>query len=233
MEKLVPLGFIYYLQNPTTAEIFYVGSTEVSLKNRLRTHYHHLREILKGKRLWNRRCEYLANLLPNKATIHLLEIVVDGSLDEREKYYIKLFKKLNPKLTNMTSGGKGGWVSEQYTDEQKAVYGHKISSKLKGVKKPKSFAENLSKQRKGLGNPAAKEIKIGWLVADKKYLFKYGFEVNTFCKTVNAYSNVYRNFKIGERNPYGYHWELFSDLSKEIQDIVQSSYESNWYTARQ
>ena len=48
MENKVPVGFIYYLQNPVTGEIFYVGATETSLKNRLRTHYQHLSEALKG-----------------------------------------------------------------------------------------------------------------------------------------------------------------------------------------
>ena len=66
-------GFIYYLQNPITGEIFYVGSTECSLKNRLRTHYQHLREYERGLRKHNKRYEYLLNLRPNKATIHLLE----------------------------------------------------------------------------------------------------------------------------------------------------------------
>ena len=34
MENKLPLGFVYYLQNPITSEIFYVGATEISLKNR-------------------------------------------------------------------------------------------------------------------------------------------------------------------------------------------------------
>ena len=100
------LAFIYYLQNPVTGEIFYVGATKISLTNRLRTHYQHLREFERGLRKSNRRYEYLLKLRPDKATIHLLEIVTDLELlDERECFYIKLMRKAYPNLTNMTDGG--------------------------------------------------------------------------------------------------------------------------------
>ena len=223
----IPLGFIYYLQNPTTGEIFYVGATQISLKNRLRTHYQHLLEMKKGQRKSNKRYEYLLNLQPVKATIHLLEIVTDGNLFEREKFYIKKFKEINPNLTNMTNGGQGQYTTEYYSEEQKIEYGQKISLALKGRKKPKGFSEHLSSIRKGLNNPAAKEIPIGWIVADEKYLFKYGFEINEFISNKHAYGNIFNYFKFKRTGtPYGHKWELFSKLSKEIQDIVQSSYEN-------
>ena len=227
MEIKIPLGFVYYLQNPTTGEIFYVGATETSLKNRLRGHYQHLSESLRGKRKMNRRMEYLNNLKPVKATIHLLEVVTEGNLEEREIFYVRKFREINPKLTNMTDGGPGKCTSLYYTLEEKIKFGHKISQKLKGRKKPEGFAENLSNQRRGLGNPAAKEIPTGWIVADQKYLFKYGFEINEFVNNKYAYGNIYRYFKNNRKGkPYGHKWELFSNLSKEIQDIVHSTYEN-------
>lgn len=227
MENKIPLGFVYYLQNPITSEIFYVGATEISLKNRLRTHYQHLSEALKGKRKMNKRYEYLVNLKGIKATIHLLEIVTDGNLEEREIFYISHFRNINPSLTNMTNGGPGKCTSLYYTEEEKIKYGHKISNSLKGRKKPEGFSENLSKQRKGLGNPATKEISIGWLVADNTYLFKYGFEINEFISNKNAYGNIFNYFKNKRKgSPYGYKWELFSNLNIKIQDIVHSSYEN-------
>ena len=173
----------------------------------------------------NKRYEYLLNLKEIKATIHLLEIVIEGSLEEREMFYIKHFREINSNLTNMTEGGPGKCTSLYYTKEEKIKFGHKISKALKGLKKPEGFAENLSKQRKGLGNPATKEISIGWIVADKKYLFKYGFEINDFLGNKNAYGNIFSYFKNKRKGtPYNYKWEMFSDLDIEIQDIVQSSY---------
>lgn len=227
MENKVPVGFIYYLQNPVTGEIFYVGATETSLKNRLRAHYQHLSEALKGQRKMNRRYEYLSNILPNKAKIGLLEMVIDNNLEEREIFYISKFRELNPNLTNMTNGGAGKCTSLFYTEEEKIKFGHKISKSLKGKKKPKGFAENMSIKRKGLGNPATKEISIGWIVADKKYLFKHGFEINSFLNNKNAYGNIFSFFKNKRKgSPYHLEWEMFSNLDNETQDIVQATYES-------
>ena len=223
-------GFIYYLQNPITGEIFYVGSTECSLKNRLRTHYQHLREYERGLRKHNRRYEYLLNLRPNKATIHLLELVTKkGTLDEREIFHIKHFRKVNPNLTNMTDGGRGQNTSKYYTEEQLELYSKKISIANKGKKKPLGFAENLSATRKGLDNPAAKELD-NWIVyGDNKKalgLFKYGFEINTFLNNKNAYGNVCAYLKRKGNLCYNYKWKYFSECNKRIQDIVQSSYEN-------
>lgn len=223
----IPLGFVYYLQNPTTGEIFYVGATEISLKNRLRGHYQHLSEAMKGLRKMGNRYLYLIDLHPVKATIHLLEVVTSGNLFEREKFYVDKFRHINPNLTNMTDGGRGECTSKYYTEEQRTVLGQKISDALKGKKKPEGFAQHLSDIRKGLNNPATKEISIGWIVADKTYLFKYGFELNDFVGKKHTYGNIYKHFKLNRiGKPYGYQWELFSNLDKEIQDIVQSSYEN-------
>lgn len=226
----IPLGFVYYLQNPITGEIFYVGVTQSSLKNRLKTHYQHLSEALKGKRNMNNRYYYLLELHPVKATIHLLEIITDGNIYEREIFYIKKFRSINPKLTNMTDGGRGKSTSKYYTDEERKILGQKIKSKLSGLKKPDGFSKHLSNIRKGIQNPAAKEISIGWIVADEKYLFKYGFEVNSFIGKKDAYGSVHKHFKKGSKgSPYKHKWELFSNLNKETQDIVQSLYESKEY----
>lgn len=223
-------GFIYYLQNPTTGEIFYVGATEHSIKHRLRTHYQHLKEFEKGQRKSNRRFEYLLNLKPLKATINLLETVSSKeALKEREIFYIKGFREINPNLTNMTDGGKGEHTSKYYTEKEMEEYSMKISKANKGRKKPTGFAENLSLSRKGFGNPATRELK-NWIILKKEdgtyKLFKYGFLINDFLNNKNGYSNVLGYLK-GNRNLcYNLKWYYFNTCSKEIQDIVQSSYEN-------
>ena len=226
MEKIVPLGYIYYLQNPITKEIFYIGATEKPLKERLKNHYKHLKEAIEGKRKMNKRFEYLINLGDNKATIHLLQTVTNDCLNKAEKYHIKHFKTIYPNLTNMTIGGESGNTSSEYTEEELIVYKRKISESLKGVKKPAGFAENLSIQRKGKNNPALKEMSIGWIVCDNN-LFKHTFEIDNFIGKKSASSNVIRNIKKGNKGtPYGLQWELFSLICKERQDIVQKSYEN-------
>lgn len=223
------LGFIYYLQNPITKEIFYIGCTRASLPNRLRTHYQHLREFKRGLRKSNRRYEYLKSIEPHKATIHLLEIVTGTlrDLEKKEIEYISFFRSQNPNLTNMTDGGIGKNTSKYYTEEEMEEFSKKLSKSLKFKKKPEGFSENLSNIRKGLGNPAAKELK-DWIIAEKEgayHLFKYGFQVNDFMSNKNAYGNVYK-FLDSSKRPYGYSWKTFSKLSKEIQDIVQTNGES-------
>lgn len=223
-------GFIYYLQNPITDEIFYVGATETSLINRLRTHYQHLREFERGLRKSNKRYEYLLNLRPQKATIHLLELVfTKQELIKREVFYIQHFRKINKNLTNMTDGGRGQHTSKYYTEQELEDYSAKISKANRGKPKPRGFAENLSATRKGLDNPAAKELD-DWIVygntEEALGLFKYGFEINTFLKNKHAYGNVYRHLKRKGNLCYSYKWKYFSECNKEVQDIVQSSYES-------
>lgn len=230
MREEKTLGFVYYLQNPKTMEIFYVGVTQSSLTNRLRTHYQHLREFERGLRKDNRRYQYLKDLRPFKATIHLLEIVHGPlkKLEEREKVYISFFKKQNPNLTNMTNGGRGGCTNCFYTEQEMENLSLKHSNSLKGKSKPKGFAENLSIKRKGFGNPATKELK-NWIVAKKEedyYLFKYGFQINDFLDNKYAYRNVIRFIDSETNKPYGYFWKNFHNLSKGIQDIVQTTYES-------
>lgn len=229
MEKNLKLkGIIYCLVNPVTEEIFYIGATKTSLMERLQKHYWDLTSYQKGKRGYNKRFEYLENLLPIYASIGLIEEVKLEELDKKEKYWINYYKELNPNLTNTTVGGKGGdTYSLQSKSKQKEI-SYKISKANKGKPKPKGFSENLSKTRQGINNPAAKEISIGWIVCDKKHLFKYGFEINSFMNSKHAYGNIFKALiKKGRAISKSNTFELFSNLSEEIQDIVQQDYESN------
>lgn len=224
------LGFVYYLQNPVSGEIFYVGSTQCSLNNRLRTHYQHLKEFEKGIRGDNKRYRYLQELRPNKATIHLLEIVTDiTKLDEREIFFIKQFRQINSNLTNMTDGGKGKCTSKYYTEKEMEIYSKKISNANKGRKKPEGFAQNLSDTRKGLNNPASKPIKNNGIIGTDDRVnfvwFKYGFEINEYFISKHAYGNIYKFVNTGYR-PYGYEFKYFNEATKRVQDIVQQQYEN-------
>lgn len=223
-------GSIYCLQNPITKEIFYIGATKTKLIERLKKHYWDLDNYKKGKRKKNKRFEYLKNLLPTTVNIGLVELVDIKELDNREKYWIQHYRNLNPNLTNSTVGGKGGDTYSFQSDEKKKEISNKISKSHKGKTKPKGFAENLSVTRQGTNNPNAKEISIGWIVCDKTHLFKYGFEINSFMDNKYAYGNIFKGFKTKSIVTSNFKsFELFSDLKKEIQDIVQLSYESKTY----
>lgn len=152
-KKLVELGFIYALKNPINNEIFYIGATESSPKDRLQAHYYQFNEYLKNKRHKNKKFEYFEKLLPNKAVIELLQIVQNDYLYAIEIDYIKKYKSLGYNLTNQTKGGYGGNTFELQDYVTKTIIAEKISKTNKGVPKPKYFVENLSKIRKGKNNP--------------------------------------------------------------------------------
>ena len=218
------LGKIYYLKNPKTNEIFYVGATIKTLEERLNFHYKHLKEVQKGTRKNNVRFEYLLNLLPLKVDIVLIEEVPISLIEEKERYYITEYRKLY-KLLNIQNGGKGGDYYTLNTEERKKEISLKISNANKNKKKPIGFSENLSITRIGINNPNAKELK-DWIVMDNKILFKYGFEINEYFGNKYAYGNISKRIKKLNQYPYGHYWCLFSSLNKELQDIVRNSYES-------
>ena len=222
------LGNIYCLKNPTTNEIFYVGATIKTLEERLKKHYWDLSSFKNGNREKNKRFEYLIQLEPKIAIIELIEQVPITLLEEKEKEYILKYKKIYPNLTNIAAGGKGGDIYSNHIQERKEEISLKISTALKGKAKPKGFSDNLSESRKGKANPNAKEL-LNWIVADNKYLFKYGFEINNFIGSKYAAGNVTRRLGVPNNNPYNRTWVLFSSLDKELQDIVRNLYENRDY----
>lgn len=185
----------------------------------------------RGDRKTNRRYEYLISLLPEKATIGLLEEVNQDNFQEKEKYYINMFRTINPNLTNMTDGGIGqNTFKYQLLDEQKII-GEKIRSANANRPKPLAFSLNLSENRTGAKNTMAGRSKIGWIVCFKDNIpirmFKYGFEINQFTGSKSGYGNVAKLFTKGATHkPYKHDWKKFSECSKEVQDIVESNYES-------
>jgi hypothetical protein len=106
-DKLVRLGFIYALKNPDTGEIFYVGATESTPKDRLAGHYNHFIEALEGKRKMNKKFEYFKKIYPKTADWEVLKIVENDYLYKIEVEYIEKYSKLW-NLTNQTKGGEGG-----------------------------------------------------------------------------------------------------------------------------
>lgn len=207
---------IYALITLENNEVIYIGQTKNSLEERLKSHYYKLKEVKEGKRNMTKLFNFLNNYLPNKVHIELLkEIDTDTSpfsADFLEKHYISVYRNINHNLLNEADGGIGGYTIKHKTDKEKIIIGDKISNKLKNRKKPKGFAEHLSKIRKGKNNPAAKKFEHKVQAYKNNILIKefdYSFEINEFLKTNNAYSNVQKALiKYPTRRPYGYFWKF-------------------------
>lgn len=94
---------IYSLLDPITNEVMYVGRTKVRLSARMSSHYHCSRHNFTPRDIW------IASLTKNglKPIIKIIEDVDSSIWREREKYWIKYYKEINPKLTNLAEGGEG------------------------------------------------------------------------------------------------------------------------------
>lgn len=206
---------IYALIDPIDNKVIYIGQTTRTIEKRLKEHYWKLNEVKKGERNWTPLFRYLDKLLPRKVKIILIkQIRTDGLFNERnflEKYYIEKYRKENPNLLNETDGGIRGNIYKNKTKEEIKEIGKKISNKLKGKKKPEGFSKHLSEIKSAYNSPIKKVLnpkiaayKNGELIK----IFDYGFEINNFIGSKNAYGNVFKclNKNIGT-SPYGYYWE--------------------------
>ena len=207
-------GFIYYLQNPTTGEIFYVGATEHPLNKRLWRHYQNLKEFERGARRANRRFLYLQNLLPIKATIHLLEnVTTKEQLKNQEVFHINHFRAINPNLTNMTDGGTGQHTSKYYTEAEMEEYSAKLSKANSGRTVPQHIKDQLSETRMGINNPGAKayiDPIVCIIDTQTTRVFLHSFEIDDFIGKVGAASNVSAYLKRGGGLCYKYKWRYLS-----------------------
>ena len=102
--------YIYCLVDPETLEPRYVGKTN-NLAVRYKNHLNKARDKNTHKRNWLMKLKDLG-LKPD------LEILEETSVDEwkeREKYWIRMYRKAGFKLTNCTDGGDGLTVGNQTT----------------------------------------------------------------------------------------------------------------------
>ena len=216
---------IYGLVSPIDGQVVYVGCTNKSIEHKLKQHYWHLNEALRGERQMNKRFVYLNDLLPLKVSIKLL-YKCDESTDiinhnAYERIYIEKYRKINPNLLNETDGGCGNNTHKYKTKEEIENIGIKISKALKGKSKSEEFKEHLSESRKGTGNPGCKKLDntiyaydiYTNTVVEKE--FNYAFEIDDFIGSKHAWSNVKRTLNaINNRkgattkyaSSYGYHW---------------------------
>lgn len=241
--KLVELGFIYALLNPENDEMFYIGASESSPKDRLKGHYYHFKEYLEGKRGKTKKFEYFEKFYPQLVKIKLLEIVQNDYLYQIEQKYIQEYSIKYP-LVNQTIGGEGGDTFTLQETVDKIRISELISKQHTGKTKPEGFGENLSKKRMGSQNPMAGKSDMGWVIifnSDDDYikLCKAPFEITEFLDSelgienhklhAGRVGNISKKMRIAKNKickSSGYIFKSFDICSKEIQDIVCKDYES-------
>lgn len=239
--KLVELGFIYALTDPTTDEIFYIGATEQAPRDRLKGHYAHFQEYLEGKRNKTKKFEYFEKVWPKLVNIKLLEIVQNDYLYKKEIEYIEKYSKLY-NLTNQTLGGDGGDTFSLQEFVNKSRISSLISQKNTGRVMSNEQKQFLSESRIGSNNPMA-GININYnLVAFKDgkplRLCRHPFEITEFLDDMlgkenhkihsGRSGNMGKAYRKGQREirSSGFVFKRLEDLSPEIQDIVLREYEN-------
>lgn len=99
---MAELHLIYGLVDPRTREIRYVGQSSTGMKRPLQEHLAH---CLKWERM-------LVRLGLTKEIVILEECPVGSDpafwLDETETFYIRFFRAMGARLTNIADGGTGG-----------------------------------------------------------------------------------------------------------------------------
>lgn len=134
-------GKIYVLKHPISQEIRYCGQTIKTLKYRLNEH------IQDSKRYNHYTANWIKSLLKQelKPVIELIEECNVEMLNEKEIYYIAMFREKGINLTNIADGGQTG-SCKIHSEEAK----EKISTFMKSYKKS---AEHIEKIRKSLYKP--------------------------------------------------------------------------------
>lgn len=223
-------GFIYGLKNPTNEEVFYIGCTQHSLKERWQCHYYNVNEVETGRRLTNDRLDYLKKLLPIKCEIFLIEEVDEEDMYKKEIEWIKFYRDLGYNLVNGTDGGRGVSTVSYYNTEKRKLLGLKISLGNSGVKRTEGYKRNLSVQRKGeLNTMVGKGVYKDFVAYDGDNLvqmFRFQFEIDYFFQTKHSAGSIVATFRNNKRHhkPLGYTWKLFEELSEEEKVKALQSY---------
>ena len=143
---------IYALLAPDSDEVRYIGITVKPIKRRLQEH---ILAARRGERTY-RAC-WIRSIAPIEPDICEVEQTEDR---EREKYWIKEYRKIGHCLTNLTAGGDGAPPGLNFTPEHRA----KISAALKGRPKSDEHRKKLSEAKKGSKHSEKTRKKISNIV---------------------------------------------------------------------
>ncbi len=139
------VAYIYKLIDPRyegRKAIRYIGLTRNSIEDRLKGHLESAREGIKTPvYYWIRKLD----LLGLKPTVKLVEKTTLDKVNERETYWIRIWRKINKDyLLNISDGGDGVTM----TDEVRK----KISEANKGRKFSEEVKKKMSETRRGENN---------------------------------------------------------------------------------
>ncbi len=115
-------NFIYALKNPTTNEIVYIGKTK-NVERRMKDHHRIEKRIRCKLDKW----KVQMGKLGLKPDMEILLECDEKDVNEKEKYFIKLYTENGCNLLNMTEGGDG---LQNPSDEVRRKIGEKSRGRI-------------------------------------------------------------------------------------------------------
>lgn len=161
------ITYIYTLSCPITSEVRYVGKSD-NPQERLNKHQNNLNNTKYKTPKWS----WIKSLRDKgfKPTMQVIDIVPNSEWCFWEQHYISLYKSWGFNLTNMTSGGNGGFSvsleSRRKMSESQKRYNASLLSPRKMPPKTKEARLKISKAHKNNPKSEAHLAKIRQKVQD-------------------------------------------------------------------
>ncbi len=155
----VQIVYIYCLIDPRNNQIRYVGKSK-SPEKRYKSH---LNEAISNLGINPYKNRWIRKLLSNnlKPILKIIEVIDDDKWEDREIYWIELFRSKGFRLTNITSGGRGEFSPLARKNLKEKILGKPKSEetkrKLSEINKGKTLSsetkKKISEKLKGSNNP--------------------------------------------------------------------------------
>lgn len=204
-------NFIYYLADPITKKIVYIGKT----KNPTKRLKDHCRKDTRNRcKLDNWKNQIIDQGL--KPEMKILEEVTENDVNDREKFYINFYLSNGNNLLNMTGGGDG--LQNPSEDVRK-----KIGDKSRGRKMPDHTRKKLFESTYNGGIPILCYDKDGVFIGEFKNSRRAQEELGVGYRSISAIINRKRFFI----NGYTFFKKTEIDIKSELEKRIERTNNSN------
>lgn len=153
---------IYVLYESQCPEnIRYVGATVQSIKQRLKTHIKDAKKIKKNTQKYkdeSYKAKWIRKCIRENISIEIKQIDSSSVYDEKlEIKWIKKYRELGYKLTNISNGGKAFMLGKHHSEECK----QRIRNARLGVKVSEETAQKTRGRNNGWASPVLQYTKDG------------------------------------------------------------------------
>ncbi len=138
---------IYYLLDPETNQVRYIGKTISTLRDRLYSH-------ISNTKIKTHKSDWIKSLKNRglRPLIELIDEVSDDKWADEERFYISYLRFVGCDLVNMSEGGEPDNTGKRFSEETRM----KMSKSQIGKKHLQASRDSMSKSKMGEGSYSAK-----------------------------------------------------------------------------